>query len=442
MNPETKSNIYGASKEDFLVKRRDVNLQNHVIVTYRLQTPGKNFIDAAIDLSKEQSFSTIENPIKERELTKKFAAKVITDSVINEKREKIPGLPSYIYPKSTTPFITKEVELAFPVELFGDSLVLLLDTVIGEVHNIAKFTGIKVLDIQFSKNWIKKYGGPAFGIEGMREILGKKKGPLLISPVKPCVGLSPKEFADRVYRCLMGGFDGVKDDELLLDPPYCPFKERVTKTVRAVKEVEKRTGKRKIYFAHVGGDIDKIDELVDFALQSGVTGLMFSPFVNGIDIIRKYKGKIPIIAHNNLTHGMTRSHLNGISFSLHAKIQRLCGADMIICPAPDRSFYVMNYDEHRANVNACVEKNGMRKTLAGLSGSQTPQTLYNHYKFLQHGDYAICPGAAVYEHPLGIEAGAQSFCESVDALLKDEKLVKYAKNHEALSVSLKHFTKV
>lgn len=429
------------AERDFVTKRKDLKLQNHVVVKYRFQTPDRNFIGAAIDLSREQSFSMIEDPVKERGLIKKFAAKVIVDSIENEKREKNPALPSYIYSKNAAPFITREVELAFPRKLFGDSLVLLIDTVIGEVHNIAKFTGIKVLDIQFPKSWLRKYGGPAFGIEGIRKAIGKKNGPLLISPVKPCVGLSPDEFADRVYQCLMGGFDGVKDDELLLDPPYCPFKERVTKTVQVTKEIEKKTGKKKIYFAHVGGDTDKIDEFVRFALRAGVGGLMFSPLVNGIDIIRKYKGKVPIIAHNNLAYGMTRSRLNGMSFSLHAKIQRLCGADMIICPAPDRSFYIMSYDEHKANVDACIEKNGLRKTFAGLSGSQTPETLYNHYKFLGHDEYAICPGGAVYEHPFGIEAGAKSFCEAADAALRNIPLKKYAQSHEILRASIKHFKK-
>ena len=428
------------SEKDFIIGRKDARPEKYVVVKYRFQTPG-NFINAAVDLSKEQSFSSIEDPIKEKELIKRFAAKVISDSVVETNIKRIPDMPSYIYSQKDGPFITREVELAFPIELFGDSLVLLLDTVIGEVHNIAKFTGLKVLDIEFPRSWNKKYGGPVFGIEGIRKIVGKKNGPLLISPVKPCVGLSPDEFAGRVKRCLMGGFDGVKDDELLLDPPYCPFKERVTKTMRTVKEVEKKTGRKKIYFAHVGGDIDKIDGLVKFALSKGVRGIMFSPLVNGIDIIRKYKGKVPIIAHNNLTYGMSRHPLNGVSFHLLMKIQRLCGADMVICPAPDRSFYVMDIETHKKNVQACTMDNGMRKTLAGLSGSQTPETLYNHYKILGHDDYAICPGAAVYEHPMGIEAGATSFVEAVDALNNGILLKKYAKNHEALRVSMSHFVK-
>jgi len=427
-------------EKDFIIKRKDVKPDEHVVVKYRFQTPG-SFINAAVDLSKEQSFSTIEDPVRERGFIKRFAAKVISDSVVEIDTKDTPDIPSYVFSKKDGPFITREVELAYPIELFGDSLALLLDTVIGEVHNIAKFTGLKVLDIDFPKSWHKKYGGPVFGLEGIRKFVNKKNGPLLISPVKPCVGLSPDEFADRVKRCLMGGFDGVKDDELLLDPPYCPFKERVTKTMKAVREVEKKTGKKKIYFAHVGGDINIIDALVKFALDKDVGGIMFSPLVNGIDIIRKYKGKVPIIAHNNLTYGMSRHPLNGVSFRLLMKIQRLCGADMAICPAPDRSFYVMDMEAHKRNVDVCTVKNGMRMTLAGLSGSQTPETLYNHHNILGHDNYAICPGGAVYEHPMGIEAGATSFVEAVDALNSGTALKEYSKNHEALRVSMNYFKK-
>lgn len=422
---------------DFIIKREDLNPETDIVVKYRFQTPG-DFLDAAIALSREQSFSCIEDPAKEKELTRRFAAKVIQDSIVEMGREKNPGLPTYIYSKDG-PYFTSEAELAFPIELVGDSLVLLYDTVIGEVHNIAKFTGIKVLDIQFPRSWGEKYGGPVFGVEGVRKILGKEAGPILISPVKPCVGLSPDEFAERVYHCLMGGFDGVKDDELLLDPPYCPFEERIIKTVKAVQEVEKKTGKKRLYFAHVGGDINNIDHLVRFALDNGVSGMMFAPLVNGLDIIQKYKGKVPIIAHNNLSYGFCRHPLLGISYSLIAKTQRLCGADMIICPAPDKSFYVMNYEAHRSNVDACISEIGIRKTLPGLSGSQTPETLVMHSKFLGHDNFAICPGGAVYEHPDGIEAGAQSFVEAIESVLKNIPLQEYAQNHKALKASLEFF---
>lgn len=401
--------------EGFVVEREDLDLNAHVIVKYRFQTPA-DFLSAAIALSKEQSFSCIEDHAKEKELIRKFAAKVIKDSIVEIRQEKSPAMVSYVYSKDDGPFFTREAELAFPIELFGDSLILLYNTVIGEVHNIAKFTGIKVLDIQFPKTWEHKYGGPSFGIEGIRKFLGKDKGPVLISPVKPCVGLTPDEFAKRVYHCLIGGFDGVKDDELLLDPPYCPFKERVVKTVEMITKVEKETGKKRLYFAHVGGDVDKIDEYVKFALDNGASGLMFSPLVNGLDIIRKYKGRVPIIAHNNLSYGFSRHPLLGVSFSLFAKIQRLCGADMIICPAPDKSFYVMDYEAHRSNVDACISKSNMKKTLPGFSGSQTPETLISHFKFLGHDNYAICPGGAVYEHPNGIEAGARSFVNAVSVI--------------------------
>lgn len=426
--------------KDFLIESKHLDKDSYVVVTYRLETAG-DFLEAAIALSKEQSFSSFEDPVKEKELIARYAAKVVVDSVVHIGESPTPSLPSYIHSGYAGTFVTREVQLAYPVALFDDSLVSLINMVIGEVHNIAQFTGMKVLDIDFPKYWIERYKGPAFGIEGVRKILGKEKGPILISPVKPCVGLSPQEFADRVYECLMGGFDGVKDDELLLDPSYCSFEERVTKTMEKVRQVEKETGKKKIYFTNVGGDIRDIDRMVSFALEKGVGGIMFSPLVNGLDIIQKYRGTVPIISHNNLSYGMARHPLLGTSFALFAKIERLCGADMAICPAPDRSFYVMDYETHRENVDVCVSENGMKMTLAGLSGSQTPETLYEHAKFLGHDNFAICPGGAVYEHPQGIQSGARSFVEAVEAFTSGVDLKEYAKSHEALAASLQHFSK-
>ena len=64
------------SEKDFIIGRKDARPEKYVVVKYRFQTPG-NFINAAVDLSKEQSFSYIEDPIKEKKFIKKFAAKVI-----------------------------------------------------------------------------------------------------------------------------------------------------------------------------------------------------------------------------------------------------------------------------------------------------------------------------------------------------------------------------
>ena len=79
---------------DFVVNRKDLNLDDHVIVKYRFQTPG-NFLNAAIALSKEQSFSCIEDPTKEKFLTKRFAAKVIKDSIVEIQQDEKPALPTY-----------------------------------------------------------------------------------------------------------------------------------------------------------------------------------------------------------------------------------------------------------------------------------------------------------------------------------------------------------
>jgi len=157
----------------FVKKRDELNLDKHIVVKYRIQTPG-DFLDAVTALAKEQSFSCIDDKVKEKELIERFSAKVIKESLVEIREEAKPAIFSYIYSKKDGPFYTREVELAFPIELIGDSLVLLYDTVIGEIHNIAKFTGIKVLDIEFPKHWQQLYNGPVFGIEGIRKILGKK----------------------------------------------------------------------------------------------------------------------------------------------------------------------------------------------------------------------------------------------------------------------------
>ena len=298
------------------------------------------------------------------------------------------------------------------------------------------------MDIDFPNGWLDATDGPAFGVEGLRKKLAEPSLPLLISPVKPCVGLSPEEFAERSYHCLKGGFHGVKDDELILDPPYSAFRKRVSLTAQSAEKAANETHEPKLYFAHIGGDAEKIGEYYDIAIDEGASGIMVSPWINGIDCIKKFKGRLPIISHNNLTYAMARHPWHGISFSLQAKIQRMCGADIIVCPAPFGSFDIMSKEEHVQNVDACLnEELGLKKMLPGFSGAQTPMTTVALYQSLGTMDFGVLAGGAVYNHPMGIEAGAMAFRQALESMEKKIDVAEYAKNHRELKAAIDTFHK-
>jgi ribulose-bisphosphate carboxylase large chain len=59
-------------------------------------------------------------------------------------------------------------------------------------------------------------GGPSFGVEGMRDLIGVHDRPLTCSAIKP-VGLSLEELVTLFAGSLIGGIDIIKDDHYLAD---------------------------------------------------------------------------------------------------------------------------------------------------------------------------------------------------------------------------------
>ena len=51
---------------------------------------------------------------------------------------------------------------------------------------------LKLLDLQFPKNFLESFQGPRFGTQGIRDLLGVPERPLLNNMIKPCTGYTLK----------------------------------------------------------------------------------------------------------------------------------------------------------------------------------------------------------------------------------------------------------
>lgn len=394
-------------------------------------------------IAKEQSLSHWKgNSTIDKNLIKKYAAKGIAGSVQIIDCVNRPSFPTYVQTPSKN-YNQFTAKIAFPLINFGGMLAPMYNTIIGEIHNIGVITAIKVLDIKFPQSYLSKFPGPKFGIDGIRDILKDYESPIFIGPVKPCVGLTPKQFAETAYSVLKGGFHIVKDDELLVETKYSPFRQRIQETMRIVKKVEDETNRKKMYFAHIGGDLTNIQKYYDIAEEEGVDGVMISPAINGLDSIKWINGNIPIIAHNTLLYASSRHPIFGVQFHVWEKLQRICGADIILNPAPFGSFHIMDIDEHLLNVKACLGKLGYFKSVfPAFSGSQSPKSLVAHFNLIKTTNFIIVSGAAAYGHPQGGQAGAKSFIQAWKAIKQGITLEKYAESHPELKISLDNFGKL
>ena len=129
---------------------------------------------------------------------------------------------------------------------------------------------LRMVDLTFPRRLDADAEGAAPWCAGRAQDSGRTTiGHLLMGPMRPEVGLAPVEYAKIAYDALLAGSDIVKDDELLVDPPYCPIPERATLCVKSAREAEQKTGERKMWVLHLGCDVSRFDEFLKIGAETG-----------------------------------------------------------------------------------------------------------------------------------------------------------------------------
>lgn len=226
-----------------------------------------------------------------------------------------------------------EAAISYAVESSGFELTQLLNVIFG---NSSIKPGIRVERLELPESLLKRFKGPRFGRQGLRDLLGVPDRPLLCSALKP-MGLCPEDLADLAYQFAKGGIHIIKDDHGLSDQPFSRFRERVERTVEAVERANRETGGRTIYMPNVTGPADQVLENALFAKQAGAGGLLIAPGLTGFDTMRQLADDdriaLPIMSHPALLGSFVTSPDNGIShYALFGQITRLAGADATVYP--------------------------------------------------------------------------------------------------------------
>jgi ribulose 1,5-bisphosphate carboxylase large subunit-like protein len=201
--------------------------------------------------------------------------------------------------------------------------------VAGEVFNFYFIKKAALIELELPQSFENYYQGPRFGIKGMRDLLGVKKGPFFGSIIKPNVGLDPEGVAHVVELHAKAGFNLVKDDEICVNPKICPLQERIRKIAEILDRVEQKTGKKVLYIANVTSDFSVINKNAEIAINGGAGGLMIDPLCTGLSIIdflrRNYN--VPIYVHR-VGYGLFCSGPSFlIKYEIFLKLFKLLGAD-------------------------------------------------------------------------------------------------------------------
>jgi ribulose-bisphosphate carboxylase large chain len=211
---------------------------------------------------------------------------------------------------------------------FG-GITVLWPMIAGEVFNFHFIKRAELVDVHLPQSFTRYYGGPGFGVKGIRDLVDVTDRPLFGSIIKPNLGLDPGLTAEKVATLAQAGFDFVKDDEICVSPAVCPLEERVRAVSRVVQEMKQKHGKNIIYAANVTSDISVLEKAAATAVKAGATGLMIDPFctgLSGIDFLKRNFG-LPIYAHR-VGYGIYCGNPTfSIAYDVFCTLFRILGAD-------------------------------------------------------------------------------------------------------------------
>lgn len=218
-----------------------------------------------------------------------------------------------------------DVTIQLAVETTGFEAGQLLNMLFG---NTSLHDDVTLVDAEFPTSFAARFGGPRFGIAGIRDLTGAHGRPLTCSALKP-QGLASAQLAAIAGTLARAGIDVVKDDHGLADQASAPFHERVRAVQRAVDEANRETGWRCVYAPSLTGHYGQLRTQLDDARAAGVRMILVAPMVSGVGSLVALAREcgVPVLAHPALA-GAARI----APPLLLGKLFRLFGADATIFP--------------------------------------------------------------------------------------------------------------
>ncbi len=333
------------------------------------------------------------------------------------------------------------IRIAYPAINFTPDFPLLITALLG--NDASTSAQVKLLDIEFPKRFAEEFGGPNYGMEGVRKLTGIKERPLLLNMIKPCTGLKPEEGARIFYETALGGVDLIKDDELLGSPSYSKAADRVKAFRKAAEAAYEKTGKKVIYIVNVTDGAATLSDTVNSVIEAGAEAIMINFAAVGYSILHQLARtvKVPILAHC-AGAGMYYEGINsGMSSPLSVgKLTRLAGADIVMINTPYGG-YPLQYQKYVQTAGQLtLPMYKIKPSMPSIGGGVHPGMVERYIKEMGK-DIVLAAGGAVQGHPMGSAEGARAMLQAIDAVMEGVSLTEAAKSKEELAVALKLWNK-
>jgi ribulose-bisphosphate carboxylase large chain len=188
---------------------------------------------------------------------------------------------------------------------------------------------VELVDVEFPEFFAQKFGGPRFGLAGLRSIVGADGRALTCAALKP-QGLPVDRLADICRTFALNGIDVIKDDHGLADQHYSRFDERVPACQRAVLEANRQSGGHAVYAPSLVGSAAQLFARSRLLKSEGVGAALLAPSLVGLPLFHELVSEhieVPVLAHPSFSGGgrIAQPLLMGRLF-------RMLGADAVIYP--------------------------------------------------------------------------------------------------------------
>lgn len=407
-----------------------IDYGDFLIVTYSYQTLARvDILEAVRSIAETQSCGTWVGLSKSTgEIRQRHLGRVISLWEVPDYENGLPNQEMRYW----------VFQIAYPIHNFGAQLPLMLTTAYGEV---SAFGNLKCLDIHFPKSYIDQFQGPKFGIAGIRKLLDIHDRPLLLSIIKPPLGLTPQESAAEFYKATLGGADLVKDDELLVSHPWNNFIDRARAHQEVAHQIFEQTGRKLLHFVNISDRPDRLVENAYRAIEAGASALMVNYLTVGISALSMLADdphvNVPIMAHLNFSGAMYGSPNSGLSSHLIlGKLPRLAGADVVVYPSPYGKFPLQAFKHMRIAQSLVCPLYNLPSIWPAPAGGIFPSLVPTMMQELGE-DLIIGAGGAIYGHPLGPEAGARAFQQAIKAVKDGVELTEAAKSNPELETAIR-----
>lgn len=333
------------------------------------------------------------------------------------------------------------ITVEFPPEDFSvevGSVPQILSVIAGNLFGLGSLRGVRLEDVSFPGSMMSKFKGPKFGAEGIRKLLNRPEKPLVGTIVKPKIGLSAEKTAEYVYEAGAGGLTNSKDDETLVDQPFCPIEDRTIAVAEALDRLEGE-GHLMLHAINVSTRGDQIVELAEKVQSWGAKQLMVDVITCGFGAVQALAEdpsiKVPIHVHRTMHGAMTKDPLHGIAMLPITKLVRMCGGDALHIGTLGVGKMAGAVGED-SNLKACLGDSVPYKTMMPVcSGGVYPGIVASIIE--RSGfDVQIQAGGGVAGHPDGVRGGAMGMCQAVDAAFMGIPADKYAEDHRELKLAL------